>query len=141
MVRWGRILALVLVLLVVPTGCNPITIRSARMPDLFDSARESLASNCQLSPRSLQTLRRLDLTESYAHDPQEAARRLHQLENPALDLVDRRRLARNGGYAGGLAGGIGHRGRTHLGAVDLGLDQLLDRVHDLERDRRVTRWR
>src|SRR5262245_19136928 len=58
-------------------GCAGIRVRRAHAPDLFEAWRASAVTACELSPRTLQTLRRWDLDQVYPHNPGEAAARLH----------------------------------------------------------------
>lgn len=50
------------------TGCGGITVRPIDPPGLLNGWQVSIGREDQLSPRSLQTLRRLDLAELYQQD-------------------------------------------------------------------------
>src|SRR6516164_6911865 len=60
-------------------GCSAITVRSARPPDLLQAFRTSLLEDHEVSERTLQTFRQLDLEEAYQESPADAFRRLQQL--------------------------------------------------------------
>src|SRR2546429_480105 len=80
---------IVLVLLAGLAGCSSISVRNTAPVDLLDAWRTSIGMGAQLSPRSQQTLRRLDLARTYDRDPNEAAKRLHEaaLVEPQPDLL------------------------------------------------------
>jgi len=84
---WVRIA--VVVLLAGQAGCSSISVSRSPAPDLLDSWRSSITLENRLSPRSQQTLRRLDLAKTYDHDPDEAANRLHALaqKDPHPDFL------------------------------------------------------
>src|SRR5947209_1791188 len=70
-------------------GCADIAVRRANAPDLLDAWKESAVLGDDLSPRTRQTLRRLDLEGVYAGDPDQAALKLHNeaLKEPQPDLL------------------------------------------------------
>jgi pimeloyl-ACP methyl ester carboxylesterase len=81
-------LLICLALLVV--GCAAVTVRKAdRAPDLLDAWKASVLAGDQLSPRTLQTLRRCDLDDAYRVRPAEAAAQLHALalKDPQPELL------------------------------------------------------
>src|SRR5262245_18925582 len=84
--RSVRLLALLVVL---PVGCQSIYVRKARAPELYESWRDSAAHDQELSTRTLQTLRRWDLEQTYRHEPADALFRLQvEAENdPQPDLL------------------------------------------------------
>lgn len=70
-------------------GCSyGISVRRAG-PDLFSDYQASAISAEELSPRTLQTVRRMDLADVYQHGPREALARLHEraIEDPQPDLL------------------------------------------------------
>ena len=88
LVRTGGPLLLGLALLA--AGCSGIAVRkTAKAPDLFDAWKASVLAGDDLSPRSLQTLRRLDLEDAYRRKPADAAAQLHSLalQDPQPDLI------------------------------------------------------
>jgi pimeloyl-ACP methyl ester carboxylesterase len=67
-------------LALVAVGCSSITVRKADKDDaLLDAWKASALAGDDLSPRSLQTLRRLGLEDAYRADPEDAIARLHAL--------------------------------------------------------------
>jgi pimeloyl-ACP methyl ester carboxylesterase len=76
-------------LILLATGCSTITVRQARPPDLLQAFRTSLLEDHDLSPRTLQTLRQLDLQETYAKSPADAFGRLQRitLADPQRDRL------------------------------------------------------
>jgi pimeloyl-ACP methyl ester carboxylesterase len=70
-------------------GCSDIAIRPAKPPDLLDEWRASIVNAGELSARTRQTLRRLDLEHVYRQSPDQAAKRLHSeaLADPQPDLL------------------------------------------------------
>src|SRR5260370_1090015 len=70
-------------------ACADIRVRQVRAPHLFEAARVSRVGADDLSPRSRQTLRRLDLDAVYRRSPDEALARLHAeaLQDPDPDLL------------------------------------------------------
>src|SRR5438046_9916442 len=68
-----------LVLTAALVGCSGITVRRAGAPHLFDAWQASAGLAGELSPRSLLTLRRLDLEHHYLRSPADAIGRLHTL--------------------------------------------------------------
>src|SRR5947209_12946968 len=70
-------------------GCAVIRVRRAGDPDLFQAWRASAVTACDLSPRTGQTLRRLDLDQVYPRDPAGAVARLHAAaaDDPRPDLL------------------------------------------------------
>src|SRR5439155_21681482 len=83
---WSIWLGLALPLL---AGCSSVAVRRVPMPDLFAAWRLSAAEDDHISPRTLQTLRRLDLEAVYQQDPAAALARLHALAvaDPQPELV------------------------------------------------------
>jgi pimeloyl-ACP methyl ester carboxylesterase len=82
---WLLVVALTTTLL----GCSyGISVRRAETDAFNDSSASAIADD-ELSPRTLQTLRRADLAEVYQHNPREAQRRLHQsaIQDPRPDLL------------------------------------------------------
>src|SRR5262249_10340861 len=64
-------------------GCSyGIGVRRASAPPLLAAWKASLFEADELSPRTLQTLRRLDLANVYRRHPQDAYRRLPHLAVP-----------------------------------------------------------
>ena len=87
---WLSWLALrIAVVLAVLPGCAGIRVRHVGTPDLLESWRASVLGTGDLSPRSRQTLRRLDLEGLYDHKPAEAVARLHAeaVQSPHPDLL------------------------------------------------------
>jgi pimeloyl-ACP methyl ester carboxylesterase len=71
-------------------GCSTgITVRRTAGPGLLDDVRASIIESEELSPRTRQTLRRLDLEDLYEHDRRSAQARLHDLavRSPQPDLL------------------------------------------------------
>jgi pimeloyl-ACP methyl ester carboxylesterase len=70
-------------------GCSPITVRRVQAPDLLTAWRASVLSAKDLSPRTLQTLRLLDLEQVYRRCPEEAVARLHAaaVHDPQPDFL------------------------------------------------------
>jgi pimeloyl-ACP methyl ester carboxylesterase len=60
-------------------GCSTVTVRPAHTPDLLQAFRTSLLEDHDLSPRTLQTLRQLDLEATYQKSPLDAFGRLQNL--------------------------------------------------------------
>jgi pimeloyl-ACP methyl ester carboxylesterase len=60
------------------SGCSTITVKPARAPDFLQAFRTSLLEDHDLSPRTLQTLRQLDLELAYKKSPVEAFTRLQK---------------------------------------------------------------
>jgi pimeloyl-ACP methyl ester carboxylesterase len=77
------------VALALAAGCASIRVRRADHPSLLAAWRASAVTSRHLSPRTVQTLRRFDLTEVYARSPAEASVRLHAeaLHDPQPDLL------------------------------------------------------
>ncbi len=74
--RW---LPALLVLTTAVAGCSfGIGVRRNNLPPLLTGWRDSFFESDELSPRTLQTLRRLDLAELHGRHPRDAYRRLHQ---------------------------------------------------------------
>jgi pimeloyl-ACP methyl ester carboxylesterase len=69
---------LVAVVCLAAAGCADITVRHAKTADILDAWRESAVLGDELSPRTRQTLRRLDLDKVYRRDPDEASLWLHR---------------------------------------------------------------
>lgn len=63
-------------------GCGGITVRPNAVTGLMDSLHLSLGSEGQLSPRTAQTLRQLDLAAAYQADPQAAFEHLQCIAGP-----------------------------------------------------------
>ena len=83
----GRLL---LCLALFAAGCSGIAVRkAAKAPDLLDAWKASVLVGDELSPRSLQTLRLLDLEPLYRRRPAEAVAQLHALvlKDPQPDLL------------------------------------------------------
>jgi pimeloyl-ACP methyl ester carboxylesterase len=78
----------VCLLIVLLAGCNGIGVRRSDAPGLFESVRQSAATET-ISVRTLQTLRAWDLEQFYPHDAPETIRRLHALaeKEPQPDLL------------------------------------------------------
>jgi pimeloyl-ACP methyl ester carboxylesterase len=77
-------------LVAVLAGCTTgISVRPAHSPSLLDDWRASAVENGDLSPRTQQTLRRLDLADPYRRNPAETFTRLHNLavQNEEPDLL------------------------------------------------------
>jgi pimeloyl-ACP methyl ester carboxylesterase len=70
-------------------GCNNVTVRRAGPVDLLDAWRASLVTADNLSPRTLQTLRQLDLDGVYRRSAAEAYVRLEKItvNDPQPDWV------------------------------------------------------
>ena len=77
------------VLFAVCPGCASISVRRAGAPDLLDTWKASIGASGELSPRSRQTLRVLDLEAVYKRHPEEVVARLHAqaVESPQPDLL------------------------------------------------------
>jgi pimeloyl-ACP methyl ester carboxylesterase len=78
------------VLLIALAGCTSgISVRRAREPALLADWRASAVEEAGLSPRTVQTLRRLDLLDLYHKTPTDAFARLHALavQDEAPDLL------------------------------------------------------
>src|SRR5262249_26753547 len=77
-------------LLLAALGCSyGITVRKAGGPDLYAAWRASISETDELSPRTLQTLRRWDLETEYRKHPVEALGHLHEraVKHPDPDLL------------------------------------------------------
>ena len=73
----GRLL---LALALLAAGCSGIAVhKAAKSSSLLGAGKASALVGDDLSPRSLQTLRRLDLEEVYRRKPADAAAQLHAL--------------------------------------------------------------
>jgi pimeloyl-ACP methyl ester carboxylesterase len=85
--RLPRLPALFLTL--AAAGCADVTVHEVVAPDLLDAWRASAVAGDDVSPRTLQTLRRYDLETSYRLHTAEAADRLHALavQDPQPDLL------------------------------------------------------
>ena len=70
-------------------GCADVTVRHVKSPDLLDAWKESAVLGDELSPRTRQTLRQLDLEKVYRRDPDEAALWLHReaIKEPRPDVL------------------------------------------------------
>jgi pimeloyl-ACP methyl ester carboxylesterase len=70
-------------------ACAGVDVRPANAPDLYDADRTSRLDAHDLSPRSRQTLRRLDLDGAYRRSPDEALARLYSeaLQDPDPDVL------------------------------------------------------
>lgn len=73
-------LSLVIVALLVcaPTGCTRLAVRRADGYGILDSFQASVSTGNALSPRTLQTLRQLDLEAVYYSQPTDCFRRLQE---------------------------------------------------------------
>jgi hypothetical protein len=82
-------LALVAAVALACPACSGIGVRRAKDRALFADFRASTLSADRLSPRCLQTLRRLDLDHVYAASPDAAAGRLHDeaIRDPQPDTL------------------------------------------------------
>jgi len=60
-------------------GCTGISVQRVKAPDLLDAWRASILDADELSPRSQQTLRQLDLDRLYLREPSLAYSRLQAL--------------------------------------------------------------
>ena len=81
---------LLLGLALLAAGCSGIAVRkAAKAPDLLEAWKASVLAGDELSPRSLQTLRLLDLEPLYRRRPAEAVAALHALalQEPQPDLL------------------------------------------------------
>ncbi len=81
---------LLLCLVFLGVSCSAVTVRKAdRAHDLLDAWKASALTGDQLSPRTLQTLRRCDLDEVYGKRPAEAIGQLHALalKDPQPELL------------------------------------------------------
>jgi pimeloyl-ACP methyl ester carboxylesterase len=87
--RAGRWLALCAVLAALPACSLGVGVRRARTPPLLAAWRASALEKGELSPRTLQTLRQLDLANPYRRDPAIVYARLHELAvaDPQPDLL------------------------------------------------------
>lgn len=83
--RWLPLLTVALL----AGGCGDVVIRRTSGPDLLDAWKSSAIKGNGLSPRTQQTLRRLDLDHLYDKQPEEAAARLHAeaVKNSQPDLL------------------------------------------------------
>jgi pimeloyl-ACP methyl ester carboxylesterase len=77
------------VVAVLCASCADISVRQVRAPGILEAARASRFAPLELSSRSRQTLRRLDLDAVYRRSPDEALARLHAeaLQEPDADLL------------------------------------------------------
>ncbi len=72
--------SLLLALVLLAAGCSGIAVhKAAKSSDLRDAWKASALAGDDLSPRSLQTLRRLGLEDAYRKKPADAAAQLHDL--------------------------------------------------------------
>jgi pimeloyl-ACP methyl ester carboxylesterase len=71
------------------TSCSTVSVRRVRAPELLDAWRASVLSAKDISPRTLQTLRQMDLETVYRRDSGEAVARLHDaaLNDPQPDFL------------------------------------------------------
>lgn len=76
---WRRHAPGVCVLLLLLGSCSSINVRPAEGPVLLEDWHESAGTATDLSPRTLQTLRTLDLEPLYRADAEQALVRLHGL--------------------------------------------------------------
>src|SRR5438309_1991443 len=77
-------------LLLAALGCSyGITVRKAGGPDLYAAWRASVSDSDELSPRTLQTLRRWDLESTYHKHPLDAYAALQEqaVQHPNPDLL------------------------------------------------------
>ncbi len=77
-------------LLLAALGCSyGITVRKAGGPDLYAAWRASISETDEVSPRTLQTLRRWDLETEYRKKPLDAFAHLHEkaIQHPDPDLL------------------------------------------------------
>jgi pimeloyl-ACP methyl ester carboxylesterase len=72
------VFVLLSVALLALVGCTNISVRPAGVPDLLESWRDSAIAADDLSPRTLQTLRRFDLEPTYRRHPVEAVAMLRE---------------------------------------------------------------
>ena len=82
--------SLLLCFALLAAGCSGIAVRkTAKAPDLLDAWKASVLAGDELSPRSFQTLRLLDLEHLYRRRPAEAVVQLHALalKDPQPDLL------------------------------------------------------
>ncbi len=86
--RLGRWLAVCAVTVAVG-GCSEMGVRRANTSPLLAAWKASFFEADELSPRTLQTLRRLDLAAAYPRNPHEVYARLQALavEDPKPDLL------------------------------------------------------
>jgi pimeloyl-ACP methyl ester carboxylesterase len=84
-----RLAAWACVLAVALAGCSEISVRRAGAPDVLADWRASAATGCGLSPRTLQTLRCLDLDPVYQRCPADAFARLQAVavQDPQRDYL------------------------------------------------------
>jgi pimeloyl-ACP methyl ester carboxylesterase len=70
-------------------GCSGITVRQAKRPDLLQAFRTSLLEDHDLSPRTLLTLRQLDLERVYSDNPTNAFGQLQKItvSDPQPDRI------------------------------------------------------
>jgi pimeloyl-ACP methyl ester carboxylesterase len=70
-------------------GCSSTGVRKVGAPDWLGAWRASVVTAGELSPRTIQTLRSLDLEATYRHHPAEAAAALHQeaVKEPRPELL------------------------------------------------------
>jgi pimeloyl-ACP methyl ester carboxylesterase len=86
----GWLVLLMCLLTTAVSGCSyGITVRRASGPDLLAAWRASAIESDELSPRTLQTLRRWDLDSTYQRSPAEAYAALHSqaVQNPQPELL------------------------------------------------------
>src|SRR4051794_18731477 len=77
-------------LLLAALGCSyGITVRRVGDPDLFAAWKASISESDEVSPRTLQTLRRWDLEGTYRKHPRDAYAALQEqaVEHPHPDLL------------------------------------------------------
>jgi pimeloyl-ACP methyl ester carboxylesterase len=70
-------------------GCSPIRVQRTSVVDVFSGWRLSAVRGGELSPRTVQTLRRYDLDRVYARRPADAVAKLHAeaCKDPQPDLL------------------------------------------------------
>ncbi len=85
--RFG-VLSVILLLAALP-GCASIRVERMRRPALLEAWRASAVLRDELSPRTMQTLRQIDLADLYAKSPDEAIEALHKqvLKDPQPELL------------------------------------------------------
>ena len=71
------------------SGCAEFLAKRGERFDLFDSWRDSVVTSGEVSPRTLQTLRRYDLVHTYRKRPADALTRLHSeaLQDPKPETL------------------------------------------------------
>jgi len=89
LMSWPLRAWILLLTLLAGPSCSSISVTRSNSPGLLEAWRASVIRHCRLSTRTAQTLRQLDLTDTYDSDPDEAIAQLHAfaLKEPAPDFL------------------------------------------------------